>query len=100
MESLANWTKTCAIHDTDTVARGESENFTDLCINTTVAQRPRITCVLAHGTHDGGVGLTNLLTDGTTNQQQSGTHTFTMRRNGLQVELTDLTWLESIVKRP
>lgn len=100
MEPLANWTKTCVIHNKDTVARGEFEICTDLSINTTVAQRPWITCFLTHGTHDGGVGFTNLLTDGTTNQQQLGTHKFTMRRNGLQVELTDLTWLESIVKRP
>lgn len=42
---------------------GRSASRTDLCINAAVTQRPGFTRVLAHGTHDGGVGFADLLAD-------------------------------------
>lgn len=40
--------------------RAATESHADLCINAAVTQRPGFTRVLAHGTHDGGVGFADL----------------------------------------
>lgn len=41
----------------------EFKKCTDLGEDAAVAQRPRFTRVLTHGTHDGGVGFTDLFTE-------------------------------------
>lgn len=41
------------------------EEFPHLGVDAAVAQRPRFTRVLTHGTHDGGVGFTDLPTEET-----------------------------------
>lgn len=51
---------------------------TDLGVDAAVAQRPGLTAVLTHSTHDGGVGFTNLFTDETTEQEQTQQSTRSM----------------------
>ncbi len=46
----------------------ERQSCTDLSVDAAVTQCPGITGVLTHGTHDGGVGFTNLFTDETMGQ--------------------------------
>ena len=48
-------------------AGGRSQNNTDLCVYTTVAECPGFT-LFTHGTHDGSVGLADLFADDTTKQ--------------------------------
>lgn len=81
----------------------EFETCTDLCINTTVAQRPGVTRVLTHGAHDGRVGLTDLFAGVTATIRNSPVFNYTfdiMSMPVLQAVQADLTWLESMVKRP
>lgn len=49
------------------------QDHTDLRVDTTVTQRPRLTGLLTHRTHDGSVGFTNLFTDETMNQETTAT---------------------------
>lgn len=76
----------------------EFQKCTDLGEDTAVAQRPRFTRVLTHRTHDGGVGFTDLSAE----ERSSRSHQRPAPAPGQRGTFpqTDLTWLESIVKRP
>lgn len=81
----------------------EYENCTDLCINAAVTQRPRLTCVLTHGTHDGSVGFTNLFTDETMNQDMTATIKNTHVLNYtfyININTRDLKWIAGCVNWP
>lgn len=51
----------------------EYQNSTDLRVDTTVTQCPRLTGFLTHRTHDGGVGFTNLFTGEAINHERTAT---------------------------
>ena len=50
----------------------DHQKCTDLGVDTTVIQPPRLT-VFTHRTHGGGVGFTNLFTDKTINPDMTAT---------------------------
>lgn len=105
MGSWAIWTKTFQNGwepHRNAATTDEYEYRTDLCINATVAQRPRLTCVLTHGTHGDIDGFTNLFTDETMNQDMTATikehtcfklHQYQYKGSWMDRRLHELTWL-------
>lgn len=103
MGSWAIWTKTFQNGwepHRNAATTDEYEYRTHLCINATVAQRPRLTCVLTHGTHGDIDGFTNLFTDETMNQDMTATIKNTHVLNYIDINTRDLEWIAGCLNWP